>query len=105
MTKHTPGPWAATRWQLFEPLCGVQIAVSANDRRAIALTGLEGDKDEAESRANARLIAAAPELLAALKQIRADWAAIGDERQAPDEINVNEHWDAVDAAIAKAEGR
>ena len=55
--------------------------------------------------ANARLISAAPELFDALKALLADWQAVDPDEQVPDAINVDGHWEAARAAIAKAEGR
>ena len=78
--KHTPGPWEA---------CGK--AVHAETGREIVFGGhnTRSGSDE-EQRANARLIAAAPELLEALKVAvsQASWTGITQAH----------------AAIAKAEG-
>ena len=61
-TKHTPGPWMESSFEVWSPLNGKRFGkVVANLRRA------EAPDDEA--RANARLIAAAPDLLAALEAI------------------------------------
>ena len=57
-SKHTPGPWFATKGR--DVMAGDRVICTAyvpND---------SGDRDEAQ--ANARLIAAAPALLAALEQ-------------------------------------
>lgn len=56
MSKHTPGPWNAG-----------SRAVVADDSTLICL--LSGYKDAGVSRANAQLIAAAPELLEALRTL------------------------------------
>src|SRR5690606_19394978 len=57
MEKHTPGPWAVDGK-------GSQAIVRANDLRIVSIRHrLDGDEHEA----NARLIAAAPELLEALQ--------------------------------------
>lgn len=64
MTKHTPGPWRC-----------VDTSYHAHDYRLLRSDGLPmpvnamGANDHSEQRANARLIAAAPELLEALKAI------------------------------------
>ena len=81
MSKHTPGPWHTAGEQ------GVQIR-SAKDQIAKVWT-MRGN----EWKANARLIAAAPELLEALKLAR---SIIGH----PDDA----HSQMIDAAIAKATG-
>ena len=69
-TKHTPGPWTmhprfddgAEVRALLAPVawCGVASTHGASSSQSI---------DAAEARANARLIAAAPDLLAALHRI------------------------------------
>ena len=61
-TKHTPGPWMESSFEVWSPLNGKRFGkVVANLRRA------EAPDDEA--RANAHLIAAAPELLEALEAV------------------------------------
>ena len=103
MTQHTPGPWEAVNnvgagWSVrrqFErpgytglaPICSM----------AWFQFEIEGIINDAISEANARLIAAAPELLAALQQLRSinpmsDYNELRDARAVADE------------AIAKAEG-
>jgi hypothetical protein len=65
MATHTPGPWRHE---------GDRIYADGGGRWLYDITpgmGLDAD-DPAEDEANARLIAAAPELLAALKDILAD---------------------------------
>lgn len=75
MTKHTPGPW-----DLQETL------ISHGSKRPLARIWNEHENWEA----NARLIAAAPELLAALEDgINGGWKK-------------EEHWENAKAAIAKA---
>jgi len=94
--KHTPGPWhlsnlAANGEQEIcvsrsSELGGASICVVESSRRADTLL------------ADARLIAAAPELLAVLKAI-ADHTRYMEEQDGWPEIQ-----EAMDAAIAKAEG-
>lgn len=70
MTKHTPGPWVVNPIQLNQiatPDARLEIA------RATVL------RDQHETIANARLIAAAPELLEALKAIVKSLADQDDE--------------------------
>ncbi len=57
-----------------------------------------------DGKANAALIAAAPDLLAALEQLVVDWESVSPSDQVPDEINKDSHWDAARAAVAKAKG-
>ncbi len=96
MSAHTPGPWFAKRMRNdngnfdIDSVGGYFVAKSI------------GGLDVGEEEANARLIAAAPELLAALQ--RAYMALIGylpGHRNAITDAAI----DAARAAIAKAEGR
>lgn len=97
MSKHTPGPWALRKeWSDSEAALEVwpsgEVCKAPYKPSAICL--VDECRDAAE--ANAQLIAAAPEMLAALK-----WAArfINTEAHDPQLM------ETVDAAIAKAEGR
>ena len=89
--QHTPGPWTAPRHVIF----GI-------DQHVVAVVGQ--DTKEPQTTANARLIAAAPEMLEALRAISEDAGKTvirGQERGAV-------RWELVErarAAIAKAEGR
>ena len=100
-TKHTPGPWQAMlsgnvvyEWT---PPGGRSISC-----KIVARTTNHNAAPDTEEAANARLIAAAPELLEALKLAEerivelSAWAKIEAEGQTIAEIR---------AAIAKAEGR
>lgn len=84
--KHTPGPWEAwTRTPgVFVPESGIEIVHPNHMSRS---------RSEAEQMANARLIASAPELLEALKDI-VFFGTVQGMRLAK-----------AQAAIAKAEGR
>ena len=62
MNKHTPGPWIIGRWDLMPQN---HIRIHTTDDLFIAELGEFADNREA----NARLIAAAPELLEALQKI------------------------------------
>ena len=112
--QHTPGPWRKFETpQKIEILCndrlapacmpstGIKIAEVRFKRIARGGTFAGNDVDEA----NARLIAAAPELLAALNHLA---TAVRDtENQWGKVINIAVHASAIAAfaAIAKAEGR
>ena len=84
---HTPGPWT-----LADNRHAVVIESNANDFRGLSCEVDKDDYDHATAMANAHLIAAAPDLLAAL---------IGVVRVA-DRATVE--FDAARAAIAKATG-
>jgi hypothetical protein len=93
MTQHTPGPWhpfnAGWITSARGPICAMYAMKSGNY------------EDDTEGLSNARLIAAAPELLEALKEL-ADLfqdTLTGDYR--PDSFT----FQPARAAIAKAEGR
>lgn len=94
-SKHTPGPW-----RVFRSTDGrVIIGIGESDGGGITDAGFGTWRDGAEQEANAQLIAAAPELLAALKSLVAErkreWGGFGHH---PGDESAN-------AAIAKAEGR
>ena len=66
--KHTPGPWSAgaagsitAQTDASLPMMDYQIA--------LAISPVRGEKGQAVREANARLIAAAPELLEALQEM------------------------------------
>ena len=91
--KHTPGPWSlqTRQTQVYVSACDFQIALLC-------------DGDSSQIEANARLIAAAPDMLAALKDaLRSsrkdfEWGADGDRQH-------REAYAEQFAAIDKAEGR
>lgn len=86
-TKHTPGPWTATPRHVTAP--------ETEDRLPMRVTISGGNRDD--NKANARLIAAAPDLLAALRDLLPD--AIGNHIGGPD---TQARIDAARAAIIKA---
>ena len=87
MSTHTPGPWVAVA-------PGADWLVRASDGRSFVV----GDAIyHPENGANARLIAAAPDLLRGLKY----YVEHAELYSGYDEAEVR----AADAAIAKAEGR
>lgn len=65
--KHTPGPWS------FQP--GDSVVYISGDRTPIAHTDTKAyyQRHDEQDIANARLIAAAPDLLAALKSVTNEW--------------------------------
>lgn len=93
MNKHTPGPWNCQR----ASAAGRNIICAENSPLDICVLS-NRDKTQVQIDANARLIAAAPELLTALKDMVAMMDS-GDEHGAGREW----HRQAI-AAIAKAEG-
>lgn len=94
---HTPGPWEvaeAKRYEGGEPITE-ELFVRAPEDDDPATSSINE-----VAQANARLIAAAPDLLAALRLAQAWFTARPAQR--PDFTAVR---DAMEAAIAKAEGR
>lgn len=108
MSKHTPGPWIPE----IEPTNteGVNVRFSVNSKEKLHICSGQSQEHlgedhgihEDESRANARLIAAAPELLEALK------LSLITARPGPTSVDwqlaVEDIREQARAAIAKAEG-
>jgi hypothetical protein len=93
--KHTPGPWVVNKQHKTISYKGCFDVATADNEYLIAQTiGGLGEQEEA----NARLIAAAPDLLEALKQLAS--VAIGTEHGKQFEYQI----DLAIAAIAKATG-
>ena len=101
MSKHTPGPWELRGWSVKCPTNNFRVARIGEADKALRQFGDYEDM-EAECRANARLIAAAPELLEACQTVLA-----GIERGLPiDADTVNGLVVArLRTAIDKAKGR
>lgn len=64
MSKHTPGPWEICPMGSYSDFDGQSRVICGDDRRIAVVHAERGNK---EDKANARLIAAAPELLRELK--------------------------------------
>lgn len=92
VSAHTPGPWVAV-------VGGADGKVRCSDGRYFLVGDLIYHED---NKANARLIAAAPELLAAAKQVAADFDL---QIHGGSAVDYMKHWQALVATIAKAEGR
>ena len=90
--KHTPGPWEVLNNYVKKVGGGVIATTSRNG----SICRFEEDVGSLHDAANARLIAAAPELLEALKDARQQLIALCSENDVPDSVNL---------AIAKAEGK
>jgi len=100
--QHTPGPWNVDMWEYPQDDRRELVIQTATNRLAV-LDWDQGQDNpytiaDNEARANARLIAAAPELLAALERMADAWPA-----QTPDSPHFDAHIQAR-AAIAKAKG-
>ena len=107
---HTPGPWKHIGgWAVYSqddrPLARAACAFAADCLRESSEDerwNAESAIPDSEAESNARLIAAAPELLAALKRIIDDFEAKTDASASSYWLP---KWEAARAAIAKAEGR
>lgn len=84
----TSGPWEANGTAIETVATPSAVIGRAYDEREGC-----GIESQSEAEANARLIAAAPDLLDALKEV----VALSDRK--------HNAWDKAHAAIAKAEGR
>ena len=87
MSNHTPGPWRIVRYGDHNPLI-------ETDEITVAEVLDDCHPDTEQQEANARLIAASPDLYHALKQLTG-WYT----QSVPEGV-----WELVAAAIAKAEG-
>lgn len=106
-TRHTPGPWGLDAYGAVAGVGGVVIAQTVHDTRYAPsiLSALERD-------ANARLIAAAPDLLAALEDATALFCADHEacrfcdaDTEAGEDHDPDAMCSTMIAAIAKARGQ
>ena len=100
MNAHTPAPW------IIKPARSYTHPLYVNGPRRVVCdvvsgSGVQGEADD-EGKANAALIAAAPELLRCLKEAVASWELADEEAEEPGDGDALAEWKA---AIAKAEGR
>lgn len=102
--KHTPGPWVAYDWGYSH--WGVQAdrrKGSQNIGRKIAAIDNRAGQDAGpEEEANARLIAASPDLLDAVLQLVATLDNVANEH--PDELWLGSEYELAKRAILKATG-
>jgi hypothetical protein len=89
-TKHTPGPWG------YHVTVDGDAIVAGGGKIRVA-EALVRDVSHEDERANARLIAAAPDLLAALEALARSFSAVAYAAWTPE-------MHAAVAAIAKAKG-
>lgn len=95
---HTPGPL----WVVPGGPGKYFVVADATDVHGVIVDGEYTVVARGCTAADAALFAAAPDLLAALRQLIADWDAVPESLSVPDAINENDHWAAARAAIAKA---
>jgi hypothetical protein len=103
-TKHTPGPWEVMN-NYVKRVSGAVIATTA---RQNSVCRFEAEVGSSEDGANARLIAAAPELLDALNHarelIKAARGYFPKSIKNPDTFRLENTNATIEAAIAKAKG-
>ena len=98
MGTHTPGPWTVEEYGDED---APALVIHKNTETRVCFMATPGSHgDPAKIEADAHLIAAAPELLAALKQLVADYQDVPD----PTDEDGQAVFDTARAAIAKAEG-
>ncbi len=108
-TQHTPGPWTIAddldRIECIGIYGGTQLVAEIRDPETIKLD--ERAVEEAMMRSNAHLIAAAPELLEALRLAQNKIAYLSTKlgKRCPLDLSPVNTDNAVRNAIAKAEGR
>lgn len=92
-TQYTPGPWIVDENIVINGVAYIGVRIP-NSTKVIAVTGFKCAGDEESSKADATLIAAVHDMLAALV----------DCRRALEIANCTQELSIVDAAIAKASG-
>lgn len=98
MNKHTPGPWRASPDQDARGWHGWRIDSDSRALMAWAAWPSEEERDSTEAESTARLIAAAPDLLAALLHVMPH---VGTNYSGKQRYDILE---PARAAIAKATG-
>ena len=103
MLKNTPGPWS---YKIHGATNSPMITAAGLNIAVLFRTTIH-PSDEDQSLANARLIAAAPDLLEAAKEAcRALWNTAEVERsEGREDGTFNKAWTALSAAVLKAQGR
>jgi hypothetical protein len=101
----TPAPWLSGVAKI-PSISGDQLHIAVvqanNTSRIIAILGLVGSPDEAESIANSHLVAAAPELLAALEEMTRFVKTICSSEPEPLQSKGNQLLNRAHEAIASA---
>lgn len=97
---HTKGPWTASEHGAYGDYNGNSIVILGDDLRIAVVLGYDNE----ETQANARLIAAAPELLEAVQAL-IDWNEAQTKLSFYDRMEqFNAAMDKARAAIAKVKG-
>lgn len=109
---HTPGPWTVLPEEAdkdYLRIRGTRLGVrykvaNVHHLRFEGVHAVVRERDDAESMANARLIAAAPELLEALKNLDEAYCRSGGPLTRAERHEDRQRLIAARAAIAKATG-
>lgn len=101
---HTPGPWHVSP-DAAEESYFQDVNILRHSGLAIAVAVHNGDIDPSEVKANAYLIAAAPNLLEALKMAAHELGKASGESTILEVLKVGPLARKIDRAIAKAEGQ
>lgn len=104
MSEHTPGPWVASKDQDARGWHGWRIDSDSRALMAWAAWPSEEERDGIEAESTALLIAAAPDLLAALIDAVSCLEFAAPIIEAPEKSAYRESITAARAAIAKARG-
>lgn len=97
--KHTPGPWILDKHQN-----GYSIRADSNGRFVAAIQGAYSNADK-ELECDAKLIAAAPEMLEALEKSLDSMIYAANLLQVPNNSTFKENLNAMKLAINKAKGQ
>jgi hypothetical protein len=100
--KHTPGPWSYDPASFWKRPGLRGFKVYGPDSKSIAAYSSAGNRNAEEQEANARLIAAAPDLLAALRELIETAERFADLRGSTDQKALWADLEAARIAIAKA---
>lgn len=110
-TQHTQGKWNVKRYSKLELIIHTGETISdsksnwRNDKRGSFVCSIRWDKNSgginAEDEANARLIAAAPDLLSALERWQDEWVVNGTPAQKANNYAIEQQ---IQTAINKAKG-
>lgn len=100
-----PGPWAISRDNREGMDWNNHIVSAADPNLTVCFMAHDGDGINARGEANARLIAAAPTMLAALKAAQKDLETVQHEMSGIAPEAISPALPLICAAIAKAEGR
>ena len=107
-TRHTGGPWMVQNWNYQDRhRRNVPVIVAKSDAICELYNLWDREQDREQERlANAQLIASAPELLAAVCQLRDYLQTLAGEVQIPSSLYLQgkRAMDAAESALAKAKG-